>query len=205
VLMLDKVADDVEPLLLANIGLHQHPVAAWRAATSVLSLCLGSRRSTVAVAGVSAAAGARDPACARRPCTCTGARRAAGVRRHRPRAQPRHPGRCRARAAAVCDLDPRRVAAATAYAPGARGTQRPTTWCTTRRSTWSSSRPHRRRTRRGPCSCSRPASMSSSRSRSPSPPPRPTKCWPGPRTPGCSPASTRTGGSTRTTLRCNGL
>ena len=121
VLMLDKVADDVEPLLLANIGLHQHPVAAWRAATSVLSLCLGSRASTVGsrafrrllVLAIRHALDAPAPAPVRIGLLGYGA-----IGHEHSRAIQAVAG---LELAAVCDLDPRRVSAATAYAPGARG------------------------------------------------------------------------------------
>ncbi len=42
VLAVDKVADDVDLLLVASLGLAQHPVAAWRPSTRVLSWTLGS-------------------------------------------------------------------------------------------------------------------------------------------------------------------
>jgi scyllo-inositol 2-dehydrogenase (NADP+) len=43
----DKVADDVEVLLTANVALRDHPVATWRPSTGVGALTLGASSSTL--------------------------------------------------------------------------------------------------------------------------------------------------------------
>ena len=44
----DKVADDVEVLLTANVGFRDHPVATWRLASQIAALTVGSTPSTYA-------------------------------------------------------------------------------------------------------------------------------------------------------------
>ena len=44
----DKVADDVEVLLTANVAFTDHPVATWRPATGIATLTLGSSAATLA-------------------------------------------------------------------------------------------------------------------------------------------------------------
>lgn len=121
VLLVDKVADDVEPLLLASIGLQTHPVATWRPSTGVLAMTLGCTPESVAARST------------RRLLVL--------ALRHMTQAPPPSPvrvgllgygaiGHEHSRAvqavaglelAAVCDTNPDRVEVATAYAPGARG------------------------------------------------------------------------------------
>lgn len=47
VAMVDKTADDVEVLLTANVGMREHPVMTWRAATATAVLAVGTRAASV--------------------------------------------------------------------------------------------------------------------------------------------------------------
>ncbi len=121
VLLVDKVADDVQPLLLASVGLTQHPVATWRASTRVLALTLGWTPGDVTSRGVRrllvlALAHALDLA---RPAPVrVGLLGYGAIGHEHSRAVQAVSG---LELAAVCDTNPERVAVATAYAPGARG------------------------------------------------------------------------------------
>ncbi len=121
VLLVDKVADDVEPLLLASVGLLAQPVATWRRSTGVLAFTLGStpealdthavrRLLVLALRHVTDAAA---PAPVRVGLLGYGA-----IGHEHSRAVQAVAG---LELAAVCDTNPDRVAVATAYAPGARG------------------------------------------------------------------------------------
>ncbi len=121
VLLVDKLSDDVEPLLLAHVGLQAQPVATWRASTGVLTWTLGGTDRSVASR-------------ASRRLLLLALQHALGL----PPARPARVGLLgygaigheHSRAVqsvnglelrAVCDTDPDRLAAGTAYAPGARG------------------------------------------------------------------------------------
>jgi len=125
VLLVDKVADDVEPLLLASIGLQAHPVASWRPSTGVLALTLGGTpeslgaRSTrrlllLALRHVTAAAAARPVRVGLLGYGAIGHEHSRAVR-----------AVAGLELAAVCDTNPDRVAVAVDYAPGARGLTSP--------------------------------------------------------------------------------
>lgn len=121
VLTVDKVADDVEPLLVASVGLTAHPVATWRPATGVLALTVGGTPTSVGtralrrvvVLALQHALGAAAAQPVRVGLLGYGA-----IGHEHSRAVQAVPG---LELAAVCDTNPDRVAAATAYAPGARG------------------------------------------------------------------------------------
>jgi len=51
VLQVDKTADDVHHLLVASVGLVEHPVATWRPATQVMTWTLGTRPEAVSARG----------------------------------------------------------------------------------------------------------------------------------------------------------
>ena len=125
VLLIDKVADDVELLLVASVGLTEHPVASWRRATCVLALTLGSTpesidaRSTrrLLVLALRHATGVAAPRPVRVGLLGYGA-----IGHEHSRAVQAVSG---LELAAVCDTAPARVAAAAAYAPDARATTSP--------------------------------------------------------------------------------
>lgn len=121
VLLVDKVADDVEPLLLASIGLQVHPVITWRASTKVLAVTLGStpesldERSTRRLLTLALRHATALPAV---PPVRVGLLGYGAIGHEHSRAVQAVTG---LELAAVCDTDADRVAAATAYAPSARG------------------------------------------------------------------------------------
>lgn len=121
VLTVDKLADDVEPLLVASVGLTAHPVATWRPTTGVLALTVGGTARSVKTRGLRRllimalqhALGAPASAVVRVGLLGYGA-----IGHEHSRAVQAVPG---LELTAVCDTDPARVDAALAYAPGARG------------------------------------------------------------------------------------
>jgi predicted dehydrogenase len=123
VLLVDKVSDDVQPLLEASIGLTTHPVATWRASSGagVLGLTLGGTPGSVASRGFHRLlvlalrrALALEPA----PPVRVGLLGYGAIGHEHSRAVQAVAG---LRLSAVCDTNPARVSAATDYAPGARG------------------------------------------------------------------------------------
>ncbi len=120
VLLVDKVADDVEALLVANVGLQAQPVATWRPSTRVLALALGGTSEAVAarstrrmlllalrhVTGMGAAAPVR-----------VGLLGYGAIGHEHSRAVQSVAG---LELAAVCDTDPGRLAAALTAAPTVR-------------------------------------------------------------------------------------
>ncbi|MBA2389640.1 MAG: Gfo/Idh/MocA family oxidoreductase [Geodermatophilaceae bacterium] len=121
VLLVDKTADDVEPLLMASIGLQTHPVATWRRSTGVLAFTLGStsesldtrsmRRLLLLALRHGTAVAAAQP-------VRVGLLGYGAIGHEHSRAVQAVAG---LELAAVCDTDPDRVAVALAYAPEARG------------------------------------------------------------------------------------
>ena len=121
VLLVDKVSDDVESLLVVSVGLATHPVAAWRPSTGVLAWTLGATAESVAsrasrrllLLALRHVLSLPAPAPVRVGLLGYGA-----IGHEHSRAVQAVDG---LELAAVCDTNPERVSAATAYAPGARG------------------------------------------------------------------------------------
>ena len=121
VLLVDKVSDDVEALLVASVGLQTHPVATWRPSTGVLAWTLGATPESVAsrtsrrllLMALRHVLELATPAPIRVGLLGYGA-----IGHEHSRAVQAVDG---LELAAVCDTNPERVAVATAYAPGARG------------------------------------------------------------------------------------
>ena len=119
--LLDKVADDVEVVLTANVAYRDHPVATWRPATGLALLTVGSSAATYADPAwqrvvhrlLRHLAGERDLDPVRVGVLGYGAighEHNAAIRLTRG-----------LELAAVCDPDPLRVTAARALAPDVRG------------------------------------------------------------------------------------
>lgn len=117
----DKVADDVQEVLTANVAFTDHPVSTWRPSTGVATLTIGSTPATYA-----------DPAFARlvhrlvrhvtgrvdAPAVRVGMLGYGAIGHEHARAIAATEG---LELAAVCDPNPLRVEAAREYAPDARG------------------------------------------------------------------------------------
>ena len=121
VLRLDKTGDDVEVLLSATVGQTEHPVAAWRASSGVLTWTLGTTAEAVAGRSVTRLlllalrhALGLGPA----PVTRVGLLGYGAIGHEHNRALRQIDGLA---LAAVCDTSPERIAAARRHAPDVRG------------------------------------------------------------------------------------
>jgi scyllo-inositol 2-dehydrogenase (NADP+) len=120
VLQVEKTADDVQRLLVANIGLVDHPVATWRPATRLLTWTLGGTPEAVGARGATRlllltlrqALGLARPAPVRVGLLGYGA-----IGHEHNRAVHAVDG---LELVAVCDASTDRLAAAARYAPDAR-------------------------------------------------------------------------------------
>ncbi len=120
VLTVEKIADDVEVLLTAQLGLAEHPVATWRPSTRVLAWTPGTNPQTVAARGTVRALvqvlrhvlDLGDPSPVRVGLLGYGA-----IGHEHSRAVQHTPG---LHLAAVADASPERLAAALDHAPHVR-------------------------------------------------------------------------------------
>ncbi|MEO6205124.1 MAG: Gfo/Idh/MocA family oxidoreductase, partial [Mycobacteriales bacterium] len=117
----DKVADDVEVVLTANVAFHDHAVATWRASRSLGALTIGSTRATYADPQwqrvvhrmLRRAIGLVDG-----PDVCVGILGYGAIGHEHSTAIARTSG---LRLTAVCDPNPARVDVARELAPDVRG------------------------------------------------------------------------------------
>jgi scyllo-inositol 2-dehydrogenase (NADP+) len=120
VLLVDKVADDVDVLLTASVGLTAHPVASWRTSSGVLGWTTGAAPSaldspvTARLLGLALRQALAVPTL---PAVRVGLLGYGAIGHEHSRAVRAVEG---LELAAVCDTSPDRLAAALAAAPGVR-------------------------------------------------------------------------------------